>query len=128
MKNLIKSIAVFAIAYFAFKYLLWFGIGYAIIVSIVKKREANEPTFVDYLWRLATSIDQTLNACLLFPLNDTMRLPKGTNYGNIDETISGVTGKNQLSNSLTWFGKLINWFLSKLEKDHSLKSIELDEN
>ena len=42
MKNLIKSIAVFAIAYFAFRYLLWFGIGYAIIVSIVKKREANE--------------------------------------------------------------------------------------
>ena len=128
MKNLIKSIVVFVIAYFAYKYLLFFGIVYALAVSIFKKREKKEPTFSEYLWRLATSIDQTLNACLLFPLNDFMRLPKGTNYGNIDETISGVTGKNQLSNSLTWFGKGINWFLSKLEKDHSIKSIEEDEN
>ena len=128
MKNLIKSIVVFIIAYFALKYLLFFGIVYALIVSLFKKRENNEPIFSEYLWHLAASIDQTLNACLLFALNDLMRLPKGTNYGNIDETISGVTGKNQLSNSLTWFGKGVNWCLSKLEKNHSIKSIETDEN
>jgi hypothetical protein len=126
MKNLIKSIVVFSIAYFALKYLLFVGVFYALIASIVKK-ETTEPTFSEYLWRLATSIDQTLNACLSFVLNDFMRLPRGTNYGNIDETISGVTGKNQLSNTLTWFGKAVNWFLSKLEKDHSIKSIENDE-
>ena len=126
MKNLIKSIVVFSIAYFALKYLLFVGVIYALIASIVKK-ETTEPTFSEYLWHLATSIDQTLNACLSFVLNDFMRLPRGTNYGNIDETISGVTGKNQLSNTLTWFGKAVNWFLSKLEKDHSIKSIENDE-
>jgi hypothetical protein len=127
MKNLIKSIVVFAIAYFALKYLLWVGIGYALVTCLFRAKEENEPAFSDYLWRLATSIDQTLNACLPFILNDLMRYPNGTNYGNIDETISGVTGKNQLSNSLTWFGKSVNWFLSKLEKDHSIKSIESDE-
>ena len=127
MKNLIKSIVVFAIAYFALKYLLWLGVIYSLITCVIRKNEANEPTFSEYLWHLATSIDQTLNTCLLFILNDLMRLPKGTNYGNMDETISGVTGKNQLSNSLTWFGKAVNWFLSKLEKDHSIKSIEDDE-
>jgi hypothetical protein len=128
MKNLLKSILVFAISFFAFKYLLWFGIFYAIIVSIIKKREENEPKFADFIWKIAASIDQTLNACLLFPLNDFMRLPNGVNYGNIDETISGVTGKNQLKNKLTWFGKSVNWFLSQLEKNHSINSIELDEN
>lgn len=128
MKNLIKSIAVFVVAYYAYKYLLFLGIIYAFIVSVFKKRERNEPTFSEYLWRLAASIDQTMNACLLFILNDFMRFPNGINYGNIDETISGVTGKNQLSNSLTWFGKLINKFLSLLEKDHSIKAIEKDEN
>jgi len=127
MKKLIKSILVFAIAYFALKYFLWFGVMYAFTICLLRKNEVDEPTFSDYLWRLATSIDQTLNACLLFILNDLMRFPKGINYGNIDETISGVTGKNQLRNTLTWFGKGINWFLSKLEKDHSVKSIEEDE-
>lgn len=127
MKDFFKSIAVFSIAYYALKYLLFFGVIYAIIVSILKKRETDEPTFSDYLWRLATSIDQTLNACLVFPLNDFMRYPGGNNYGNPDETISGATGKNQLSNSLTWFGKAVNWVLNKLEKDHSLKAIEYDE-
>ncbi len=91
-------------------------------------REKKEPNFPDYLWNLGISIDQTLNACLLFPLNDFMRKPGGTNYGNVDETISGVTGKNQLKNQLTKFGKLINSGLNKLEKDHSIKSIEEDEN
>ena len=119
MGNLLKAIVVFAIAYFALKYLLFIGITYALLVCIFRKKEQNEPTFSAYLWRLATSIDQTLNACLSFILNDLMRFPKGTNYGNIDETISGVTGKNQLSNNLTRFGKTMNWFLNKLEKDHS---------
>jgi len=127
MRNLIKSIAVFIIAYFALKYLLLFGIGYAIVVSIFKGREDNEPVFSKYLWNLSLSIDQTLNVCLQFILNDLMRFPKGVNYGNPDESISGVTGKNQIKETLTLFGKAINWFLHKLEKDHSIKAIEKDE-
>ena len=127
MGNLIKSMVVFAIAYFAIRYLLWVGVFYALVVLLFRKREANEPTFSEYLWQLAMSIDQTLNVCLSFVLNDVMRLPRGINYGNADETISGVTGKNQLKGTLTWFGKGVNWFLDKLEKDHSIKAIEEDE-
>ncbi len=127
MKKLIKPIIVFIIAYYAYKYLLWFGIVYAVVIGITNTQEDDEPKFHKYLWEVSRSIDQTLNAILLFPLNDFMRKPKGTNYGNPDETISGVTGKNQLSNSLTWFGKAVNWMLNKLEKDHCINAIEKDE-
>ena len=118
---------VFAIAYFALKYLLFLGIFYAIVVSIFSCRENNEPMFSKYLWNLSLSIDQTLNVCLQFVLNDLMRFSQGDNFGNTDESISGVIGKNQRKETLTRFGKGVNWFLNKLEKDHSIKAIEEDE-
>lgn len=127
MGNLLKSIIVFIIAYFAIKYLLFFGIGYALVTILFKKKQDYEPTFSKFLWDLSLSIDQTLNVCLQFILNDLMKYPKGAIFGNPDETISGVTGKNQRLNNLTWFGKCVNWFLNKLEKDHSIKAIEEDE-
>lgn len=127
MGKLLKSIIVFIIAYFSLKYLLFLGITYALVTIIFKKKQEYEPPFSKFLWDLSLSIDQTLNVCLQFILNDLMKYPNGASFGNPDETISGVTGKNQRLNNLTWFGKGVNWFLNKLEKDHSIRAIEEEE-
>jgi hypothetical protein len=123
----LKPAFVLVIAYYAFKWLLIPGIIYAVIANIISKANG-EPNFWQYLWNLAMSIDQTLNVNLQYLLNDVMITNNSVDkFGNPDETISGVTGKNQLANTLTWFGKLVNSGLSRLEKNHSINSIEYDE-
>jgi len=123
----LKPVLVLVIAYYAFKWLFIPGIIYAIIANVIG-RANGEPNFWQYLWNLAMSIDQTLNVALQYSLNDTMIKNASKNkYGNPDETISGVTGKNVLKNTLIWFGKLVNAMLNKLERNHSVKAIEKDE-
>ena len=48
-------------------------------------------------------------------------------FGNPDETISSVLGKNQRDNTLTLLGKLIVWVLNMVDENHSEKAIEDDE-
>jgi len=50
-------------------------------------------------------------------------LATGHRFGDINETISSVLGKNQLTNTLTKGGKMLVWILDKIDKDHALKSI-----
>lgn len=49
-------------------------------------------------------------------------------FGNIDETLSSVYGKNEALGTLTMFGRFFMWVLNTLDKDHGKKSIETDEN
>ena len=44
-------------------------------------------------------------------------------FGNIDETISSVLGKNQRFGHLTKFGKVICKILDTIDKNHCEKSI-----
>jgi hypothetical protein len=123
----LKPMLVLAIAFISFKYLFYCGIAYALVAALVG-RANGEARFTSYLWNLAVSIDQTLNVLLQYSLNDTMIKNSSKNkYGNPDETISGITGKNVLASTLTWFGKLVNSGLNLLERNHSIKSIEADE-
>jgi len=45
-------------------------------------------------------------------------------FGNEDETISSVLGKNKLQNTLTVLGIILDSILHALDKNHSEKSIE----
>ena len=45
-------------------------------------------------------------------------------FGNRDETISSVIGKNKQLNTLTTFGKNMDRILEFIETDHSLNSID----
>lgn len=78
---------------------------------------------------IAIGNDQLMNVVCRFFLDDTMLMKESRHaYGKPDETISSVYGKNARDKTLTKFG----WFWSKdfldrLEKDHSIKSIEDDE-
>jgi hypothetical protein len=50
-------------------------------------------------------------------------LATGHKFGDIDETISSVLGKNQLTGTLTKLGLVLVWILDKIDKDHCFKSI-----
>lgn len=87
------------------------------------KGELNE-----YRMNLAISVDQYSNGLCKYLFNQILIKKTGYKFGNIDETISSVIGKNKVDNTLTWFGAFCDWFLDVLEKEHSIKSIDNTEN
>jgi hypothetical protein len=96
------------------------GFIYSVVLTLFK----NGYTELDkYLFQCAISQDQHANTWLSKLFNDVLIKQGGAKFGNTDETISSVLGKNQLSDKLTKLGKLINSILNKIENDHSIKSI-----
>jgi hypothetical protein len=51
-------------------------------------------------------------------------LANGHRFGDINETISSVLGKNQLTRTLTGLGKALVWILDKIDNNHAIKSID----
>lgn len=47
----------------------------------------------------------------------------GYKFGNINETISSVLGKNERDKTLSKSGKILVWILDKIDKNHAKKSI-----
>lgn len=109
--------------------LLPLGFIWAVIEAFYKKgfkegwQRANK-----YFRDCALSIDQTANVLCSELFNDTLIKSSGYKFGNPDETISGVLGKNKVKETLTKTGRCLDWILNKLDEDHSINSIETDEN
>ena len=78
----------------------------------------------DYFLLIAVSVDQAGNTFCAELFNDALIDPRGHPFGDPDETISSVLGKNKQANSLTWLGKGLAWFLDVLDPNHVTKSIE----
>jgi len=78
----------------------------------------------EYYLDLAISLDQFGNVALQRILN--LIFIKGNCYyfGNVDETISSVLGKNKIKGTLTKTGILLDKFLNKIDDNHSINSIE----
>lgn len=82
----------------------------------------------DYFWRIAISLDQLGNVICAEAMNFLLIQPFSKyKFGNPDETISSVLGKNQLHDRLKPFGKWVVEVLGRLDENHSIKSIENDE-
>ena len=79
---------------------------------------------LDYLWNVLIWIDQGVNVLVAPVLNLVLR-PKLGRFGNPDETLSSVFGKNSDNCNLC---RYICWALNFIEKDHCKKSIEWDES
>lgn len=78
---------------------------------------------------LAISTDQYGNGLSRYLFNQVLIKKESTHkFGNIDETISSVIGKNKLFGTLTWLGKAVDTILDLLEPDHSIKAIDNTEN
>lgn len=45
-------------------------------------------------------------------------------FGNGKKTISHVLGKNNLANTLSYFGRLLDKILNKIDNNHTINSIE----
>jgi hypothetical protein len=77
-----------------------------------------------YFKLLAISIDQMGNVAMQDLFNDILILKKGYKFGDEDETISSVLGKNERTQTLTNLGRSIVSFLNFIDPNHALNSIE----
>ena len=128
MKKFIISIVLAIVALLLFIVLAPFGVLYGVGASFVRVNIGEGfQKIAGYFMSIAISIDQTGNVFCKELFNDTLIRPKGYPFGNEDETISSVLGKNKLTNTLTWAGKSLDWVLNLFERDHSVISIEHDE-
>jgi len=76
-----------------------------------------------YFKSSAINLDKFGNREFRTLFNKALINSKGHRFGNIEETISSVLGKNQLTGTLTKCGSILVWVLDKIENDHALKSI-----
>jgi hypothetical protein len=76
-----------------------------------------------YFKSSAISLDKFGNREFRTFLNKTLILENGYKFGDINETMSSVLGKNERDYTLTRAGKVLVWILDKIDKDHALKSI-----
>lgn len=81
-----------------------------------------------YLLQCAITVDQSGNVFCQHIFNLIFITSKGYRFGNPDETISSVLGKNQLNGTLSLLGKAMNHFLSFLDPNHSIDAIEHDKD
>jgi len=77
-----------------------------------------------YFKDLAISKDQYGNTVGKYVFNYCLIKSNGYKFGNIDETISSVLGKNKTTNTLSKIGKLLDYILDLLDPNHSIKSID----
>tara|TARA_B110001452_G_scaffold62418_1_gene49150 strand:- start:871 stop:1254 length:384 start_codon:yes stop_codon:yes gene_type:complete len=127
MKNLSLSIVLVIVAVVLFVLLLIPAILWGMCASFWKrkfKNGTNEVAKWFYAW--AVSIDQLANVVCKDLFNSTLIKKSGCEFGNPDETISSVIGKNKLKNNLTKTGTGLDWILNKLDPNHSINSIEED--
>jgi hypothetical protein len=81
-----------------------------------------------YFYNIARAIDQLGNVICARLFNSTLIKHYSIyKFGNEDETISSVIGKNKLVNTLTKLGIVLDCVLELLDRNHSLKAIEEDE-
>jgi len=72
----------------------------------------------------ALSIDQTGNTTFKHLFNKTLIKRDGYSFGNPDETISGVLGKNKKLKTLSSLGRILDGLLEFLDKGHTINAIE----
>ena len=103
--------------------LIFYPIGfiYSVLFTILK---SGYKTLDNYLFNCSLATDQHANTFLAKLFNDVMVQPGGHKFGNPDETISSVLGKNKLKNKLSLVGKGLDLLLNMIEDNHSIKSID----
>ena len=104
--------------------MIFFPIG--IVFTVVKSFILLNVKYVnEYFLDLAISLDQFGNVSMAGLLNVIFISRSSTDkFGNPDETISSVLGKNKKTGKLIYLGIKLDCLLDKLDKDHSIKSIE----
>lgn len=125
-----KGIILFLVAIFLTVILFPLGVAYELFKIFYIALSSLTQRIHQYFKALAISIDQLGNVALQALLNDTLITNSGYKFGNPDETISSVIGKNKLAGTLSPIGHKLDRVLDKFDnsKNHSINSIETDEN
>lgn len=127
-KGLALSIVLLTIAIVLLKYLFIPAMAVTLVVVFWKKKFYQGINRLSrILYTAALSIDQFANVAFQEFWNLTLRKNTGYKFGNPDETISGVLGKNKRDGTLSGIGKALDYILDKLDPGHSINSIEDDE-
>ncbi len=75
-------------------------------------------------WETAIAIDQLGNVWCKHLFNDLLIYPSGHRFGNPNETVSHVLGKNKATNTLYTIGKVLAWILNLIDRNHVEKAKE----
>lgn len=113
-----RGILLFVIALSLSVVTVPFGIGYSLVKQMRKRGKLDE-----HFLEAAIAIDQTGNVLMSDLFNELFIKKEGCQFGDKNETISSVLGKNQEKNTLTKAGALLAKGLDKIDKNHSLNSI-----
>jgi len=117
-----KSITYFFL--FIASLLLFFVLslgGFLYRVFVVRK------DYPDYFFGCASTLSHSTNYYGADLWNRILIRPAYTVFGNRDESMSGVLGKNKRANTLTNLGEGVVYILNKIDPNHTEKSIEEDE-
>jgi 8-oxo-dGTP diphosphatase len=79
-----------------------------------------------YLLQIAIGLDQLGNIVCANLLNHTLINKPAYLFGDEDETISSVIGKNKKIDNLSLVGRGLDYLLDKLDRNHSINSIEIE--
>lgn len=77
-----------------------------------------------YIWNILILFDQAVNV-IFGPLLNMILRPKKSKFGDPDETLSSVMGKNVQDNECVGC-KLICKLLHLIDKDHCVNNVERD--
>ena len=77
-----------------------------------------------YFKSSAVNLDRFGNREFRTLFNKVLITEKGYQFGRIEETISGVLGKNQRDKTLSKTGLKLVELLNRIEENHCLKSID----
>lgn len=126
--RLIINAGLVIIAYYLLKWLLLPAIITTAIVSFFRRKIGiGLGNIADYSLEVAVGIDQLGNVVCADLFNLILINKDGYKFGNPDETISSVLGKNYVKKTLSLLGRILDTILNFLDKNHSVKSIEEDE-
>jgi 8-oxo-dGTP diphosphatase len=125
-KTNLRGLALFPISVILLLTTVWLGIAYAAITLPFKLSfRTLIQRWNQYFFVLAVSLDQFGNVAMQDLFNDWLLRPNAPHrFGNEDETISSVLGKNKTTHSLSKTGTLLADFLDWLDPNHVLNSIE----
>ena len=120
IKSVLAGVILLIIAFLSLAVVGTAGFLYGIYYAIRHKG------LYDYFFRIAVSLDQMGNVLCAHFFNGTMIKSGGTadRFGNPDETISSVFGKNKLSARLNGFGRFWAGLLNAIQENHVENSIE----
>lgn len=122
MKKLILGFVLFVIAYALLIPLTIINIVFVLITKVRSYQYLK--TLGGIFLDDATSMDKYGNRSLRTMLNILLKKRNGYKFGNKDETISSVLGKNEQAGTLRFMGKLLCFILNIFDRDHCEESID----